>query len=172
MTTPTLLGFDSTLNQMESLLIVLLVISVLVICFLAFRVGALSGRLDLEIVAIDEVLVDFEKFQETSRKTYSALESEFDKVKFAKKSSEVRLGRIAEQMAPFLDEFKRDPEKSQFLGQPVDYIVFDDAEVIFVEVKSGNAKLSDRQKRIKKLVDEGKVRFELVRIKGIDEEPS
>ena len=82
-----------------------------------------------------------------------------------KKSSEVRTGQIAEQLAPFLDNFKHDPKQSHFLGQPIDYVVFEDDKVVFVEVKSGNSKLSSKQRAIKENIESGRVEFETLNIK-------
>lgn len=87
------------------------------------------------------------------------------KILSAKKSSEVRLGNIVERMVPFLDNFNYEPSNAQFLGQPIDYVVFEDEEIVFIEVKSGNARLSSKQRRIKKLVENGKIRWEEIRIK-------
>jgi predicted Holliday junction resolvase-like endonuclease len=75
------------------------------------------------------------------------------KVLSQKKSGEVRLGHIAEKLAPFLEDFTYDPSNATFLGQPIDYIVFEDEEIVFVEIKSGNAKLSPKQKHIKELIE-------------------
>lgn len=83
-----------------------------------------------------------------------------------KKSSEVTLGFISEKLAPFLKGFPvKNPEKLQFMGMPIDYIHFGDEEITFIEVKSGNARLSESQKKIQKLVSEKKVKFETFRIK-------
>ena len=82
-----------------------------------------------------------------------------------KKSSEVLTGQIAEKLAPFLDDFKYDPQNSIFLGQPIDYLVFEEEEIVFVEIKSGNARLSKKQKNIKKLIEGGKVSWTEIRIK-------
>jgi len=89
----------------------------------------------------------------------------YKKLLHQKKSSEVLTGHIAEKFVPFLDEFKHDPRQSTFCGQPIDYIVFGDDCITIVEVKSGNARLNAKQKRIKKLVQEGKVEWEEIRIK-------
>ena len=67
------------------------------------------------------------------------------KVVSQKKSSEVRLGGIAETLAPFLDQFEFDPENCTFLGKPIDYISFADDEITFIEVKSGNSQLNSKQ---------------------------
>ena len=82
-----------------------------------------------------------------------------------KKQSEVRLGQITEQLVPFLNQFPYDPTRAQFLGRPIDYIIFQEDKVIFVEVKSGNSRLSKKQKLIKSNIEEGKVEFHEIRIK-------
>lgn len=83
-----------------------------------------------------------------------------------KKSSEVRLGQISEQLVPFLSVFKFYPKRAHFIGQPIDYVVFEDDAVTFVEVKSGGAQLTSTQKLIKKLIQDGKVRWEEIRVNG------
>lgn len=80
------------------------------------------------------------------------------------KSVEVRTGHIIEKAAPFLDVFGHDPRQAQFLGNPIDYIVFGDDQIVFVEVKSGKSRLSQKQKKIRDLVQERKVSFQTVRI--------
>lgn len=95
----------------------------------------------------------------------SFLREEMAKIRSQKKSSEVRLGQIAEQLTPFLNNFKYDPKTCQFLGNPIDYVVFSENEVVFVEVKTGNSQLSKSQKNIRENINKKRVRFEEVRIK-------
>lgn len=88
-----------------------------------------------------------------------------------KKSSEVRTGKIAESLAPILEDFpvdvKKDGTSTVFLGQPIDFIHFDPAEgITFIEVKSGGARLSESQQRLKKLIEDGQVRWETFRVDG------
>jgi predicted Holliday junction resolvase-like endonuclease len=87
------------------------------------------------------------------------------KVTSQKKSSEVRLGHIAETLAPFLDQFDFDPENCTFLGKPIDYISFGDDEITFIEVKSGNSQLNKKQRHIRDLVKAKFVSWKEVRIK-------
>jgi predicted Holliday junction resolvase-like endonuclease len=93
------------------------------------------------------------------------LQATNQKISSQKKSSEVRVGQIAENMAPFLKDFKYDPKSCHFLGQPIDYIIYGDDEVVFVEVKSGEAKLSSKQRKIRENISNGNVRFEVFRVK-------
>ena len=86
------------------------------------------------------------------------------KVLSQKKSGEVRLGHIAETLAPFLDQFEFEPERCSFLGQPIDYISFGDDEITFIEVKSGNSQLSQKQRHIRDLVKQKAVSWKEIRI--------
>ena len=78
-------------------------------------------------------------------------------------------GRFTEQMAPYLPEFRYDPTEARFIGSPVDLVVFPGLssdkprEIVFVEVKAGaRGRLSQREQRIRELVEAGKVRWELM----------
>lgn len=87
------------------------------------------------------------------------------KILSQKKSSEIRTGFIAESLAPFMMD-KHDPKNLRFMGQPIDYVCFQDDGIYFIEVKSGKSDLSFNQKKIKKLVLENKVYWEEFRISG------
>lgn len=88
-----------------------------------------------------------------------------NKVTSQKKSSEVRLGHIAETLAPFLDQFDFDPETCVFLGRPIDYISFGDDEITLIEVKSGKSQLNAKQRHIRDQVKAKLVTWKEVRIK-------
>lgn len=96
--------------------------------------------------------------------TLSALRLKQKKELSLRKSREVIFGQSAEKVAPFLDSFGFDPQNSQFLGQPIDYIVFDDDQIVLVEIKTGKARLTKKQKHIKKLVENKKITWKEVRI--------
>ena len=82
-----------------------------------------------------------------------------------KKSSEVRLGNIAETLSPFLDQFDFNPEECNFLGKPIDYISFGEEEITFIEVKSGKSQLNSKQRHIRDLIKSKQVAWKEVRIK-------
>lgn len=92
-------------------------------------------------------------------------------------SRAVLKGKMAEQLAPILPEFQYLPSDAKFLGDPIDYVVFDgytdfrdgegtadDIEVVFIDIKSGNARLTKGQQAIASAIKAGRVRFETVRI--------
>ena len=86
-----------------------------------------------------------------------------------KKSSEVRVGFIAEHLAPLLKEFPVDVTRKDVdlipMGNPVDYMIFTPEKVIAVEVKSGKAKLSKKQRDLQKLLEPSDIfDFHLMRI--------
>lgn len=93
-------------------------------------------------------------------------ENNYSKLLGQKKSSEVRTGKIAEQIAPFLEDYPKDPNTARFIGDPIDFVHFDEDKVTFVEVKSGKSQLSKKQRHIRDLIKDGKVEFELYRVKG------
>lgn len=93
------------------------------------------------------------------------LEESYRKLLSQKKSSEVRLGQISENLAPFLKEFKYDPKKCHFLGNPIDYVIFEEGRIVFLEIKSGESVLSSTQRNIRDLIKDGKIYFDQMRIK-------
>lgn len=93
------------------------------------------------------------------KKENVALIKKYHKELHFRKSSEVRLGHIGENLAPFTKCWPWDPNGFRFLGNPVDGIQFNDEEIIFVEIKTGGARLSKSQKRFKELVKSGNVSF-------------
>jgi predicted Holliday junction resolvase-like endonuclease len=85
----------------------------------------------------------------------------------AKRSRAVIGGQFSEQLAPYLPNFPYKPTEVKFLGKPTDFIVFEGLDekkitrIIFVEVKSGDSKLSATEKSLEDTIKKGDVRFEL-----------
>lgn len=92
-------------------------------------------------------------------------------------SRAVLKGKMAEQLAPIMPQFEYLPSDAKFLGDPVDYVVFDgytdlrdgegrpeDIEIVLIDIKSGGARLTKGQVAIAQAIQAGRVRFETVRI--------
>lgn len=86
-------------------------------------------------------------------------------------SRRVLKGQAAEQLAPLAVEFSYLPSDARFLGSPIDYLVFDGlsdddepVEIVFLEVKTGRARLTAREARIREAVQAGRVRWEELRL--------
>lgn len=91
---------------------------------------------------------------------------ELDIVKGKQISSSVRLGQISEHIVGLLPDFPLDMKGMRFLGSPIDYVAFDftKEEIVFIEVKTGESKLTDKQRKVRDWVSQGKVKFMQVRI--------
>lgn len=82
------------------------------------------------------------------------------------RSRGVIAGKVVEHLAPYFDGFPYNPKDVRFLGSPVDLVVFDGLdegallEIVFIEVKSGSATLSARERGIRDAVKGGRVRWE------------
>lgn len=92
-------------------------------------------------------------------------------------SRAVLKGKIAEQFAPILPEFDYLPSDAKFLGDPVDYIIFDgysefreglrsadEIQIILLDIKSGNARLHQGQQAIAKAIQQRRVSFQTLHI--------
>jgi predicted Holliday junction resolvase-like endonuclease len=86
------------------------------------------------------------------------------------RSQAVTAGKVHEQIVPYLPGFPYNPKDVRFLGSPVDLVVFDGlAEgelrgIIFVEVKTGRAGLSGRERRVRTVVEARAVEWAELRV--------
>jgi len=85
-------------------------------------------------------------------------------LKSEKQSLATRYGKMSEQFFPFLEKYSYDPQNFRFIGSPVDGVQFENDKIVFVEFKAGSSNLSEKQKRIKDIIEKKKVKFEEVRI--------
>jgi predicted Holliday junction resolvase-like endonuclease len=137
-------------NESPLLLLLLAVLSAAVLV-LAIRNDALRSQLHERIQAESDIRADA-----------------------VKRSSAVVSGKVTEHLAPYMAEFPYDPRDARFLGTPVDLIVFDglgdDAlrEIVFLEIKSRDAALSARERRVRDAVLERRVTWKEFRVKGAD----
>ena len=87
-----------------------------------------------------------------------------------KRSKRTLLGKLWEQVSPYLPKFPFKPSDMKFLGSPIDFIIFDGAsendikQVIFLEVKSGDSKLSTQERKLKEAIQNGRVTWKLFNI--------
>ncbi len=87
----------------------------------------------------------------------------------AQQSRAVTRGQIYEQLVPYLPGFRFNPKDAQFLGRPVDFVVFDGLDegevrrIVFVEVKTGGAKLTTRERLVRDAIRNGRVEWAEIR---------
>ncbi len=79
----------------------------------------------------------------------------------------VNVGKTLEKVLPTMADFKWELPDSRFLGDPIDLITFNGLSINkvksinFVEVKSGNARLNERQKTIKDAIEDKLVSYKV-----------
>jgi predicted Holliday junction resolvase-like endonuclease len=88
------------------------------------------------------------------------LADELSQLKSQNQSKATRLGLLTENILPFHRDFPYDVKNLVPMFRPVDYIVFNEDNIIFLEIKLGTSNLSDKQKNIRRLIEQGKVSFE------------
>jgi len=92
-------------------------------------------------------------------------------VEAIEKSKQVYIGKTLEHLAPTTANWGHQPRDCRFLAEPIDFIAFDGLfnddkvnKITFIDAKTGEAKLSPREKSIKKAVEKGEVYFEEFKI--------
>ena len=99
-----------------------------------------------------------------SRKKLSAKIEVITELDKQKRSQSIRYGKLTEQFIPFLGTYPYDPHDFRFLGTPIDGVQFTEDSIVLIEFKAAGSQLSQRQRTIKKIVEEGAVRFEIHRV--------
>jgi predicted Holliday junction resolvase-like endonuclease len=86
------------------------------------------------------------------------------------RSQAVTAGKVHEQLIPYLPAFPYNPKDARFLGSPVDLVVFDGLaegrvrRIVFVEVKTGSAGLTVRERMVREVVREGEIEWIELRV--------
>lgn len=146
--------------MLEVLVILLFIVAVLLIAYVLYLKRERS-------VIIREIEVRAEKrFMEMKDKFRDEI---------LKRSRAVLKGRISEQIVPFLEQFRYNPSDARFIGSPIDYVIFDGytelkdnkverpITVVLADVKAGkSASLTREQRRIKKAIEEKRVKWETI----------
>jgi len=89
-----------------------------------------------------------------------ALSVRVDEEVSRQRSLSTTYGNITEQWFPLMEAYPYDPQGFRFLGSPVDGVQFEEDRIVFVEFKANKSRLSEKQKRLKQLVEEGYVYWE------------
>jgi predicted Holliday junction resolvase-like endonuclease len=86
------------------------------------------------------------------------------------RSQAVTLGKVQEQLVPYLPDFPYNPKDVRFLGSPVDLVVFEGLadgrveRIVFVEVKTGGSGLTNRERSVRDAVRAGEVEWAELRV--------
>ncbi len=112
----------------------------------------------IEIILILAILLVFFIF------LWRRAKNQLSDVAFRKQSLSSRYGKMTEQFMPFLKDYPYDPTNFRFLGTPIDGIQFEEDKVIFIEFKSADSRLTERQRQIADNIYNKRVDFEEHRI--------
>ena len=127
------------------LLAVVIVAVVALALWLGLAIGRRSGRLEAE---------------RSGREAEAAARDDA-----VRRSRAVLTGQIGEQLAPYLPGFPCDLADARFIGKPIDFIAFPGAsagapvEALFIEVKTGDSRLSAAERALREAVEAGRVRW-------------
>ena len=86
------------------------------------------------------------------------------------RSQAITAGKMYEQLIPYLPAFPFNPKDVRFLGSPVDLVVFDGLaegrlrRVLFLEVKTGGAGLTNRERSVRDIIQAREVEWAELRI--------
>jgi len=86
------------------------------------------------------------------------------------RSLAVTMGKVHEQLIPYLPDFPYNPKDVRFLGSPIDLVVFEGLadgrveRIVFVEVKTGGAALTSRERCVRDVVQAREVEWAELRV--------
>jgi predicted Holliday junction resolvase-like endonuclease len=86
------------------------------------------------------------------------------------RSEAVTAGKVHEQLVAYLPAFPYNPKDVRFLGTPVDLVIFDGLtaghldRIVFLEIKTGGAGLTARERSIREVVRAGAVDWQELRV--------
>jgi len=98
-------------------------------------------------------------FYRKAQQENQSLREQLSNLVSSEQSLSRKYGKMSEQFMPFLKDYPHDSQDFRFLGSPVDGVQFNKDKVVLVEFKTGDSKLTAKQKDIKELVRKGKVDF-------------
>lgn len=144
--------------------------------FIGVLIGGIITAFIMTSIRDEKVKAEYEAYI-LELKAMHALEIDEAKNRSVSGSRAILKGKLAEQFAPIFPQFDYLPSDSKFLGDPIDYVVFNgysefregvgsasDIEVILIDIKSGNARLSKGQQAIANAVRKGRIRFETIHV--------
>jgi predicted Holliday junction resolvase-like endonuclease len=113
-------------------------------------------------VAVREAQSQFEDWKRSAERTI--------RLDAAMRSQSVTKGKVAEQFIPYLPDFHYNPKDAKFIGNPIDFVVFDGLndgilkEIVIVEVKTGASAMSQRERQVREAVQSRRISWREIRL--------
>jgi predicted Holliday junction resolvase-like endonuclease len=136
---------------------VIYTILIVLILFLVIRDWRIVEISNARFKELEKAKIELETALSKSSLALTSLQSQ-------QQSKSVRLGQITEQVIPFHKDFAYSYKELVPMFRPVDYLHFGEDRITFIEIKMGTSQLSEKQKRIRRQIQEGKVEFVEYRI--------
>jgi len=125
-----------------------------------------------EILLKDAGLFYLDDFTDEAYERYKEMKAELQnrkknmKARPERGAKAVNIGFELEHITPTLKNFPFERNDCRFISEPIDYVIFEGlykkgivTKIIFSDVKTGSARLQQKQKTIKTLVENKKVEF-------------
>jgi predicted Holliday junction resolvase-like endonuclease len=126
----------------------------------------------------DELIYGLQVHSQQMVEEIESVQAEARKQKGRAQSAHTSKGQILEKWTPFLTHKQIDPhwraEDWSFLGQPIDYVVFDwhkdkqknlaEGKIVLLDVKAAKSQLTTKQRRIRDLIVQGSVEWREIRL--------
>jgi predicted Holliday junction resolvase-like endonuclease len=86
------------------------------------------------------------------------------------RSQAVTMGKVHEQLIPYLPDFPYNPKDVRFLGSPIDLVVFEGLaegrvqRIVFLEVKTGGSGLTSRERCVRDVIQARQVEWAELRV--------
>lgn len=155
------------------------------------ELSSLQNEIQAKDIIYDNFIKDHEDLKAKNfslNADYTSLESTFEtKVKeevekaradSVKRQRSILKGQAMEQLAPFIHPDYQ-VKDYKFIGDPIDYVIFsgmsdkeEDLKIVFMDIKTGTAKLTKIQKQVKKAIEDGNFEFKVFRPDAYLEESS
>lgn len=134
--------------------------------FVQEAMARLSALLSAEFCFLIVILLSFAVFGYVIGRQGARLRIRRERKDAVRRSRSVIQGQVSEQIAPFLPGFPCNAADVRFVGKPVDFVAFCGLsqngvvdEIAFIEVKTASSRLSEREKSIRRAVEQKRVRY-------------
>ncbi|MAH42216.1 endonuclease [archaeon] len=95
---------------------------------------------------------------------YERVKEDYNQLASSKQSLSTKYGQMTEQFLPFTKEYPYDKNNFRFLGSPIDGVQFNEDDIVFIEFKSNKSQMTKKQKNIRDLIKQKKIKFQEFRI--------
>lgn len=152
------------------------------ICVAGLTIGILIIILIFFVYKIKRIQEICRNQIDEKEKEFQLRESEIRKDSIKRSRSGLK-GKLGEQFIPLMGaKFGYMPSDARFIGDPIDYIIFDNytnikegvnddpVTIVIAEIKTGKSRLKKHQNRIRNAVKEGRIKWDLISLELSEEE--